>query len=244
VDLYFFYGVFEGFRVSNLSQKVGAKSMREQGSIKSYVTGFILSLILTFIPYYLVVNQIVSGAVLLATILGFAMLQMVVQITFFLHLGRGPKPNWNIVFFVATVGIILVVVGGSIMIMNNLHYNMGPSDQTKRLVDSEGIYQIGGEKTGACKELQVNYRITIKAGRVSPLHSVARKCDTLTFINEDSEVREITFGSHPEHGVYAGKTELVVKKGRSKSITLSELGTYKFHDHLNAEVAGEFSVVP
>lgn len=212
--------------------------------MKSYVTGFILSLVFTFIPYYLVVNQTVPGTMLLATILGFAVLQLVVQVTFFLHLGRGPKPNWNLFFFIATVSIILVVVGGSIMIMNNLYKNMMPSDQTKKLTNDEGIYQIGGEKTGACQGQHANHKITIKGGYVNPLHTDARKCDTLTFINEDDIAREITFGLHPEHGVYAGETALVVRKGRNKSLMLSETGTYQFHDHLQEATAGDFIVTP
>ena len=114
-------------------------------TINSYIVGFVLSLIFTAIPYYMVVNQTVTGTSLLLTILGFAVLQMLVQIFFFLHLGRGPKPLYNVVFFASTVGIILVVVGGSIVIINNLHYNKSPSDQTKSLVEGEGIYQIDGD---------------------------------------------------------------------------------------------------
>lgn len=220
------------------------KLKSEHGTMESYVIGFILSLIFTFIPYYLVVSQAVSGRALLATILGFAVLQLLVQVTFFLHLGRGPKPNWNLFFFIATVSIILVVVGGSIMIMNNLYKNMIPSEQTKKLANDEGIYQIGGEKTGACQGQHANHKITIKNGYVNPLHTEAGKCDTLTFINEDNEVREITFGTHPEHGVYAGERELVVRKGRAKSITLSEPGRYQFHDHLQTKTAGGFTVIP
>lgn len=223
---------------------VGGESRREHGAMKSYVIGFLLSLIFTLIPYYLVVNQTVVGSSLLAIILVFAFLQMVVQITFFLHLGRGPKPNWNLFFFIATFGTILVVVGGSIMIMNNLYQNMKPSDNIKKLTNDEGIYQIGGEKTGACQGQHVNHKITIKNGQASPQHTDARKCDTMTFINEDAKAREITFGTHPKHGVYAGETELVVRKGRAKSITLSETGTYQFHDHLQAETAGGFTVKP
>ena len=127
----------------------------EGGAMKSYVTGFILSLVFTFIPYYLVDKQTISGTKLLVTILGFAVLQMLVQVTFFLHLGRGPKPRWNLFFFIATVGIILVVVGGSILIIKNLHYNMSPVDQTKRLADDEGIYQVGGQQTGACQQIGI-----------------------------------------------------------------------------------------
>lgn len=130
------------------------------------------------------------------------------------------------------------------MIIDNLHYNMAPADQTKKLVNDEAIYQLGGEKTGACEGQHAGHRVTIKNGQVSPLHTDAQLCDTLTFINEDDQLRNITFGEHPQHGVYAGESELTVRKGRSKSITLSEPGTYKFHDHLHALAAGGFTVSP
>jgi cytochrome o ubiquinol oxidase subunit IV len=217
---------------------------REHGTMKAYIIGFLLSLIFTFIPYYLVVNQTVTGTLLLTTILGFGVLQMIVQVTFFLHLGRGPKPNWNFFFFMATIGAILVVVGGSIVITRNLHYNMTTTDQTKKLVNDEAIYQIGGEKTGACLGQHANHQIIIKNGQVSPLHTVAQRCDTLTFTNQDSETKEITFGEHPAHKTYAGEAEYIVRSGKSKTITLSESGVYKFHDHLEPETSGDFLVTP
>jgi cytochrome o ubiquinol oxidase subunit IV len=221
-----------------------SKKKREHGTTQSYIIGFLLSLVFTAIPYYMVVNKSASGTVLLAAILGFAVLQMLIQILFFLHLGRGPKPLYNVAFFVSTVGIILVVVGGSIWIMNHLNYNMATTDVTKYVAEKEAIYQIDGEKTGACHGVNENHHVTIKDGRVSPLHVTARLCDTLTFINEDDIAREITFGTHPQHGTYGGETYLAVRKGRSKTITLNEAGTHQFHDHLDSEVAGLFTVSP
>jgi cytochrome o ubiquinol oxidase operon protein cyoD len=230
--------------MSNHPHHSGGEPAREHGTIGSYVIGFILSLIFTLIPYFLVTRHTVSGNALLASILGFAMLQMVVQITFFLHLGRGPKPKWNLFFFLSTVGIILIVVGGSIMIINNLHYNMLPSDQIKKLANEEGIYQIDGKKTGACQGVHANHVVTIKNSQLSPLYTAAQKCDTLTFINEDKVIRQIAFGAHPHHDIYAGESELVIPKGKDKTITLSEPGTYQFHDHLHEEIAGNFTVSP
>lgn len=229
--------------MSGHTHTTGKTHESKHGSMLSYVVGFLLSLICTFIPYQLVVNQKLTGTALLVTILGFAVVQMIVQVTFFLHLGRGPKPNWNLFFFVATVGIILMVVGGSVFIMSNLYRNMSPSDQTKKLIGGEGIYQIGGEETGACHGQYTNHRVVIKNAKASPVFTEAYKCDTLTFINEDDEIREMTFGSHPAHGVYAGEKELIIKKDRSKTITLSETGTYRFHDHLDADIAGQFTVM-
>lgn len=222
-------------------------SKHEHGATGSYVMGFVLSLIFTFIPYYLVVEKIVTGTPLLVTILAIAVMQMIIQIVFFLHLGREKSPHWQLLFFISTVGIILVVVVGSLWIMHHLHYNMTPvtpADVSKKLVEGEGIYQIDGEKTGACQGKHENHKVTIQNGQVSPAHTVAKVCDTLTFINEDGAARELTFAEHPDHGVYAGESALKVTNRRAKSITLIDPGTYQFHDHLDPAVTGHFTVTP
>ena len=80
--------------------------------LTSYVVGYFLSLIFTFIPYYLVVNHRVVGPILLVTILTFAMVQLLVQVVFFLHLGRGADAKANVYFFIGTVSAMLIVVVG------------------------------------------------------------------------------------------------------------------------------------
>lgn len=215
----------------------------EHGTMQSYVIGFVLSLVFTAIPYYLVVNKTVTGNSLLATILTFALLQMFIQVFFFLHLGRGPKPLYNVAFFVSTVGIILAVVGGSIFIMNNLRYNMAPMQMSMNLTQSEGISQVGGVKTGACQEIYANHQITIKNGVVSPLHTKASLCDSLTFINEDSKQYDIAFGSQAQPKAYGGESEEIVHKGYPKTINLNQPGTILFHDKLEPNITGDFNVV-
>lgn len=217
-------------------------SHNDHGSMKSYVIGYILSLLFTAIPYYLVVNKTLTGTALLSAILGIAVIQMVIQIFFFLHLGRGPKPLYNVVFFVFTVGIILVVVAGSIFIINNLHYNMSPSDVTKNLAQNESIAQVEGAKTGACQTVHTRYKITFTNGIASPQSITTKLCDSLTFINEDNTVREITFGPHPKHESYGGQSEIKVHKGYAKTINLNQSGTYLFHDHLEPTLNGSFIV--
>jgi cytochrome o ubiquinol oxidase subunit IV len=219
---------------------------REHGTTRSYIIGFVLSLVFTFIPYYLVVNQNVTGNTLLAAILGFAVLQMLVQILFFLHLGRGPKPLYNVAFLVSTVGIILVVVGGSIFIMSQLHYNMAPTgvEASKKLVEGEGIYQLGGEETGACRGMHTRHKVTIKDGMASPPFTTARLCDTLTFINEDDTARTIVFGVAPDRKTYGGEVKIMVTNGRPKTITLNEAGTHRFYDELQPMITGDFTVAP
>jgi cytochrome o ubiquinol oxidase operon protein cyoD len=227
-----------------MSEAPQSSPKREHGTTASYIVGFLLSLVFTAVPYYMVVHASASGNTLLVTILGFAVLQMIIQIVFFLHLGRGPKPFYNVVFFISTIGIILVVVGGSMFIMHNLHYNMAPADDlSKKVAEGEAIYQVGGEKTGACHGVNANHKVTISKGKVSPGNTTAHLCDTLTFINEDNTVY-IAFGEHLKHTPYGGEEEVTVRKGRPKTMTLNQTGTYQFHDHLNPDTAGEFTVTP
>lgn len=209
----------------------------EHGSSLSYFIGFVLSLVFTLIPYHLVVNEKFTGNKLLYTILVFAILQMLVQIFFFLHLGRGPKPLYNVVFFVSTVGIILVVVGGSMYIMRHLHYNMTPADTSKQLAEGEAIYQVNGQKTGACQTIKANHKIIVNKGSVNVIQTKAKLCDTLTFTSQDGKTYTISFNK-----VYAGETELTVRKNHNETITLNQIGTYQFYDNDHPGVIGYFTV--
>jgi cytochrome o ubiquinol oxidase operon protein cyoD len=221
-----------------------SKTIHTTGSVKSYVTGFVLSLICTAIPYYLVVNKTVSGNQLLATIVGFAALQVFIQVFFFLHLGRGPKPLYNIAFFAATLCAILLVVGGSLFIMSHLHYNMASQDTAKQLAESEAISQVEGTKTGACQQVKANHKIIITHGKISPLQTEANLCDTLSFINQDSVPHKISFGTPTKPETYGGQTGLSVRKGLGETITLNQAGTYQFYDRLSPDITGNFTVWP
>jgi cytochrome o ubiquinol oxidase subunit IV len=96
----------------------------EYGSLKSYVLGFVLSIGLTLAAYYLVVEQIATGWVLDISVAALAIAQALVQLILFLNLLREAKPRWNLIVFLFMVLIVVIVVAGSIWIMNNLNYNL------------------------------------------------------------------------------------------------------------------------
>lgn len=228
--------------MSHLPKDAGIQDHQIHGSVGSYVVGFMLSLIFTFIPYYLVVNQIITSFSLLMTIMMFAVLQLIVQLVFFLHLGRGPKPNWNLYSLIGTFVAILAVVGGSIFIISNITYNMLPTDQAKKLINDEGITQIEGSETGACEGQHETHEIRINNNVVSPEYTYANKCDTLLFINEDSGSRNLVFGNYPERTIYAGEKDITTSNRRSDSLILSELGVYQFYDESSPATTGFFVV--
>lgn len=100
------------------------------GSIKSYIIGFIVSILLTIAAYYVVVQHIYAGQFVIGTILALALAQLAVQLIFFLHLTKESNPHWNLIFFISTFSIVLIVVIGSIWIMNHLNsYMMVPDMQ-------------------------------------------------------------------------------------------------------------------
>ena len=94
------------------------------GSVKSYMTGFILSIILTAIPFAMVMSGSASHAAILGTILVTAVVQILVHLVYFLHMNSKSDECWNLTAFIFTVIIIAIVVVGSIWIMWNLNYNM------------------------------------------------------------------------------------------------------------------------
>lgn len=94
------------------------------GSLKSYIIGFILSILLTIIPYVLVVNHILAPNAVFTGIVVLAVLQLLVQLIFFLHLNMTPEGRNTLLSFVFTVVVLFILVGGTLWIMYNMNVNM------------------------------------------------------------------------------------------------------------------------
>ena len=94
------------------------------GSVKSYIVGFILSVILTVIPFWMVMHPGESHTTLLYVIVGLALAQILVQLVYFLHMNSSSEGGWNLIAFVFTVLIIAILVVGSLWIMFHLNTNM------------------------------------------------------------------------------------------------------------------------
>ena len=94
------------------------------GSLKSYLTGFVLSLILTAIPFALVMSGAWSSSTILAGILSAGIVQILVHLYYFLHLDTSSAARWNVLAMIFTVLIMLLFVGGTLWIMSSLNYRM------------------------------------------------------------------------------------------------------------------------
>ena len=92
-------------------------------TLTRYTIGFVLSLLLTFIVYLLTVG-VGGGFLMIIAISLLAVVQMIVQLVYFLHLGEEVAPRYRLLSFLYMAGSLVIIVVGSIWIMQNLDYNM------------------------------------------------------------------------------------------------------------------------
>ena len=95
-------------------------------STKDYLTGFVLAAILTIIPFWLVMGNVLDPGTTRYVILGFAAVQLIVQMVYFLHLSSKSEGGWNMMALLLTVVILVIVMSGSIWVMHHMNENMMP----------------------------------------------------------------------------------------------------------------------
>lgn len=93
-------------------------------NIKSYLIGFILSIILTIIPFIVVIDNSASYVTILTIVISMAIMQVLVHLIYFMHITTSSEECWNLVALVFTTIVIGILVAGSLWIMYNLNINM------------------------------------------------------------------------------------------------------------------------
>ena len=107
-----------------MSQAAIDSTGTSRGSLRSYLTGFVLSLILTAIPFALVMRGTLSASATLAGIFSAGIVQILVHLHYFLHLDTSSAARWNVLAMMFTLLIMALFVGGTLWIMYTLNYRM------------------------------------------------------------------------------------------------------------------------
>jgi cytochrome o ubiquinol oxidase operon protein cyoD len=109
------------------------------GNFGTYTLGFIFSILLTLMAYWVVTQGNQSSSLMVWEIVSLGVVQLLVQLVFFLHLDRESKPRWNLGIFLFAGLVVVILVGGTLWIMKNLdyHHPMSPSDSS--IIKDEGI---------------------------------------------------------------------------------------------------------
>ena len=97
------------------------------GTMRDYVIGFVLSVILTAIPFWLVMGKTFgSSSTTAMVILGFAAVQIVVHMVYFLHMNTRVEGGWSFMAMALTIVLVVITLSGSMWVMYHLNTNMMP----------------------------------------------------------------------------------------------------------------------
>jgi cytochrome o ubiquinol oxidase operon protein cyoD len=96
-------------------------------TLRGYLVGFVLSVLLTAIPFWLVMHRgaIPPGSLALV-ILAFAAVQIVVHMVYFLHMDAKSQGGWNLLSLLFTLILVVITLSGSLWVMFHLNRNMMP----------------------------------------------------------------------------------------------------------------------
>ncbi|MDQ0511592.1 cytochrome o ubiquinol oxidase subunit IV [Ancylobacter amanitiformis] len=110
-----------------------AHGAEPHGSLRGYMIGFILSVILTAIPFWLVMTGALGSTTATAfAIMGLAVVQIVVHMVYFLHMNFRTEGGWSMLALVFTLILVVIMLAGSMWVMYHLNTNMMPGAHDMR----------------------------------------------------------------------------------------------------------------
>jgi cytochrome o ubiquinol oxidase subunit IV len=96
-------------------------------TFKGYLTGFLLSVVLTAIPFWLVMAKVLGSSNDTAlVILGIGAGQIIVHMGYFLHMNAKSEGGWNLLALIFTLVLVVITLSGSLWITYHLNQNMMP----------------------------------------------------------------------------------------------------------------------
>ena len=116
--------------------------------LKSYLLGLGLSILLTATAFFLSGTSLVWGPSIPVALIVLATAQMGVHLVFFLHITTAPDSANNVLALAFGVLIVLLILGGTVLIMTTMNRNMAVSAGTMRMHLENGLGTRGVTATG------------------------------------------------------------------------------------------------
>ena len=105
----------------------GHGSGAAHGTFKGYVIGFLLSVVLTAIPFWLVMAKVFADPkTTVFIVMAFAVVQILVHMVYFLHLNTSSEGGWNMLALIFTMVLVVITLSGSLWVMYHMNTNMMP----------------------------------------------------------------------------------------------------------------------
>jgi len=97
-----------------------------RASMRDYGWGFVLSVVMTAVPFWLVAERPLDAGATAALIMILAAAQVIVHMIFFLHMTPKAEGGWSLTSLIFTIIVIVIMLAGSLWVMHHLNSNMMP----------------------------------------------------------------------------------------------------------------------
>lgn len=98
----------------------------ERLEARSYLTGFLAAILLSAVPFALVWTGVLPRIATLAVIGVLALIQVVVQIRYFLHIDLSRQKREDLQLILFSTLVLIIVGGGTVWVLSNLGHRMMP----------------------------------------------------------------------------------------------------------------------
>lgn len=95
-------------------------------TFSGYLIGFVLSVILTAIPFAVVMGGFLERTPTVILITVCAVAQILVHMVFFLHLNAKIEAGWTLLSTIFTIVFLCITIAGTLWVMYNMNVNMMP----------------------------------------------------------------------------------------------------------------------
>lgn len=104
------------------------------GSLRGYLIGFFLSVVLTAVPFWLVMGGVLDSKQLTGFIvMAFAIVQIVVHMVYFLHMDTRAEQGWTMMALIFTLIVVVIALSGSLWVMYHLNTNTMPFHDMRQM---------------------------------------------------------------------------------------------------------------
>jgi len=109
-----------------MSEDRNMQGQAAHASFRSYATGLVLAVILTVLPFWLVMTAAAPAGLLFPAVIALSVAQIGVHLHYFLHIGESAERRWNVIALILATVVVVVVIGGSLWVIHELDEHMMP----------------------------------------------------------------------------------------------------------------------
>ena len=112
------------------------------------------------------------------------------------------------------------------------------SDEITPVVPSTGAPSADGQPASNVPVAVEPLAVSITATGFTPAEVTVQGGGAVSFTNDDTQSHQVASAPHPVHTTYPPLNGEVLAKGETHTVTFTQAGSFRYHDHLNPGLTG------